>query len=347
MNYLVISDTGDYLPIAIKLASEGHSVKFHVRSKDRRNIGKGIVDLTSNIPKNTDIAILDMPVTHEMAEKLSCRVFTSCEFTDFFTSDKEYFEEICELVEIDHDTKAYPDNSIEGWFNGDRFVLPVFYHTYESRLFPHDVGASVPEGHMGIVSHHEHSFSERFMKLLKKLEPTLKKAGYKGLIRLDLKGDVICRPSFRLHMPTIFEMISQPLSQLIKETVNGDLRYIKTYREKAVAVKISIPPYPYCPRFFWEHGHYHINGKPLFKIDDNNIKHLWLLNVYRDNGTLKSSGHSGDLGYVTSRAGVTFKEAGRRIQRTIHNLNIPDLQYRSDIGFSQNPPYPTHNTDMG
>ena len=334
MNYLVISETGDYLPVAMKLQAEGHNVTFHVRDKERRNIGKGIVECVSNIPKNIDIAILDMPVTFELADKLNCRVFTSCEFTDFFTSDKEYFEEICELIGLDHDTKLYPDNAVEGWFNGDRFVLPIFYHQYKSRFMSHDLGASVPEGHMGIISSHEHTFSDKFNRLLKKMEPTLKKAGYKGLIRLDLHGDKICRPSFRLHIPTIFELISEPLSQLIKETVNGDLRYIKTYREQAVAVKISIPPYPYCPRFFWEHGHYQIAGKTLFKADEHQMKHMWMLNVYRDNGTIKATGHSGDLGYVTSRTGVTFKEAGRRIKRTIQNLNVPDLQYRSDIGFA-------------
>ena len=334
MKYLVISDEGDYLPIAVKLNAEGHSVKFHVRQKDKRNIGKGLVDVTSNIPKNVDIAILDMPITHDLAEKLDCKVFTSCEFTDFFSSDKDYFEEICGLIGLACDTTLYPDNAIEGWFNGDHFVLPVFYHDYKSKMFSGDLGESVPNGHMGIVSHQEHAFSERFTKLLKKLVPILKKSGYRGLIRLDLNGDTVCRPSFRLHMPTIFEMIMSPLSQLIRETVQGDLRYIKTHRESAVAVKISIPPYPYCVKFFAEHGYYQIHGKPLFKVDASQMKHLWMLNVYRDNGTIKSSGHSGDLGYVTSRAGVTVKEAGRRIKRTIENLEVPDLQYRTDIGFA-------------
>ena len=332
MNYLIISEHGDYLPIAIKLKAEGHNVKFHVRQQDKRNIGKGMVDTVSNIPNDVDITICDTYTTAEYAEKLDSEVFVSTSFTDFFCTSRDYFEEICSLLELDHDTSLWPNNSIEGWFNGTRFVLPIFYHTYYSTLFPGNVGSNVEDGYMGIVSDKKYELDDRFKATLKKLEPVLKKAGYRGIMRLEMNGNKVCRPSFRMNIPTLFELIDMPLSYLIKDTVNGKLGYIKTHREKAIGVRISIPPFPYCPRYFWKEGEFTFAGRPLFPFNESQAKHMWMQNVYRDNGTVKASGHSGDLGYVTSRAGSLTKEAVKRIKRTIRNLGVSDIQYRTDIG---------------
>lgn len=333
MKYLIISEHGDYLPIALKLHKEGHNVKFHVRQKDKRNIGKGMVPTVSNIPKDVDITIIDTYTTTEFAEKVPGKVFVASEFTDFFCTSRDYFEDICDLLELDHDTTLFPDNCIEGWFNGDRFVLPIFFHKYYSKLLNGDLGSVVEDGYMGVVSDKKYELGELYQKTLKKLEPVLKKSGYKGIMKLEMKGEKVCRPSFRFNIPTMFEMLDMPLSYLIKDTVNGDLKYIKTGKDRAVGVRISIPPFPYCPRYFWQHGAFQIAGKKLFSPNDEQTKHMWMQNVYRDNGTVMASGHSGDLGYVTSRASQhNLREGMKRIRRTITNLGIQDVQYRTDIG---------------
>jgi len=327
MKYLILSERGDYLPVAIKLKAEGNDVVLIVKDVARKNIGHGLVDTAESWKDvNPDITILDIFKTHPTSRKLDSKVFGASQFGDVFFHRKEYFEEVCTLLDVDHDTSLFPDNAVEAWFNGDRFVLPTFKHTYFTRLMNDDIGGVVNDGWMGV-----HSWTETYLPdVLKKFEPTLKRVEYRGLFRLELNKVIVCHASNKLSIPTLNELLDVPLGKVIEQTVKGTLKHVPSTREKAVSVKISIPPYPYCPKFFWGHGHYNLSGSKLYEYSEPRAKHMWMLNIYKKNGTVLSAGQSGDLGYVTSR-GITLKESRRRIMRTIKNLSIPALQYRSDI----------------
>ena len=327
MKYLILSDRGDYLPIAIKLKQEGNDVTLVIKENARKEIGKGLVDPAQSWKDvDADITILDTGQSHQTARKLNTKTFGNSQFGDVFFYRKDYFENIMGLLDIDYDTSLMPDKAIEAWFNGERFVLPVFYHQFSARFMNDDVGGIVNDGWMGVQSWTEHGLPE----LLGKLEPTLKKVDYRGVFRLELKGKKVCHASNRMYVPTINELMDMPLGKAIEQTVTGKLKHIPCSRERALAVKISVAPYPYCPKFFWGHGHYNLLGKKLYDYSEPQYKHLWALNVYKDKDNILSAGQSGDLGYVTSR-GITLKESRRRIARTIKNLKVPALQYRSDI----------------
>lgn len=327
MKFLILSDRGDYLPVAIKLKAEGNDVTLIIKDVARKNIGTGLVDTAQSWKDvDADIAILDTHQTHSVARKLDSKTFGNSQFGDIFFYRKDYFENIMELLDVKYDTSKMPDRAIEGWFNGDRFVLPIFYHQYSIHLMNDDIGGVVNDGWMGVKSWTDNTLPE----LLGKFAPTLKKVNYKGVFRLELKGDVVCHASNRLFVPTLNELMDIPLGKVIEQTVSGKLKHIPASREKALGVRISIAPYPHCPRFFWGHGLYNLQGTKLYEYSAPQFKHLWALNVYKDNDKILSAGHSGDLGYVTSR-GITLKESRRRIMRTIKNLGISSLQYRSDI----------------
>lgn len=328
MNFLIISEKGDYLPIAIKLKNEGHEVDFYVQEIARRGIGENLVNVVASFKDlSPDIVILDVVKSHQTGRRFTCKVFGMSQFMDQFCYNKTYFEKVCSLLDIDYDTDLLPDRGIECWFNGDRFVLPTFHHKYYPHMMADDVGARISRGYMGVRSHIEHDF----MLILKKLEPALKKSDYRGVLRLEMNGDKACHVTNKLVIPTLFEMLDTPLSKLISMTVNGSLRYVKCNREKGnLAVKISIPPHPYCPKLFWHMPEFVLKDRALYEYSEPQLKHLWPMNVYRANGNMVSNGNSGDLGYVTSR-GITVKESRRRIYRTIDNLKIEHLQYRTDI----------------
>jgi len=333
MKYLIISEKGDYLPIAYKLKQEGKEVYFYIIDHTRRNKGKKLVPVVESYKDLTcDIAILDTPNAYNLHKRMKGEVFGYSEFTDLFSRDKNYFLEIARLLDIPHNPDLIADNGIEGWFNGKRFVLPVIHHKYYTKFFNDDIGDNIAGG-TGVVSVAKWEFNEKYKGSLGKLEETLKRYGYRGLLRLDYSGDKLCKPSDRLSVPTLFELLDMPLNALIEQTVKGRLRHIKMCREKTIAVRVSIPPYPYCCKFFWGHGYYKLEGQPLYDYDEERMKHLWVQNVFRgENGSIVSSGHSGDLGFITARAGLYLsKEGNRRVLRTARNLGIHNLQYRTDI----------------
>ena len=333
MKYLIITDKGDYLPIALKLKREGHEVFFYVKDPHKRNIGLNLVNTVNSFTAlKPDITLIDLPLSHQVSRKVGGKCFGVSEFMDFFCHNKQYFEDICRLADLSYNTQLSSDNSIEAWFNGERFVLPVFHHTYTKKLLAGDTGDTVQDGYMSVTSQAVAKFCKKYENTLGKLSDTLKNVQYSGLVRLELCGDTLCYVTTKLNIPTFLELLDVPLGKIIEQSVGGKLQYIPTHREKAVAIRISVPPFPYCPKFFWGFKLYHMNGMKLYDHNDKQMKHLWCLNVYRgDNGTMLSSGHSGDLGYVTALAGMFMsKEGGRRIKRTISNLGINNLQYRVD-----------------
>jgi len=333
MKYLIISEQGDYLPIAHKLQSEGKEVSLYIIDHTRRNKGKKLVPIIESYKDLTyDIVILDTPNAYNLQKRMKGEVFGYSEFTDLFSRDKNYFLDIVRLLDIPHNPDLVADNGIEGWFNGKRVVLPVLHHKYYTKMFNDNVGDDI-SGYTGVVSHALWEFDKKYKESLGKLEDTLKRYKYRGLLRLDYKGDKLVKPSDRLTSPTFFELLDMPLSALIEQTVKGELKHIKMCREKAMAVRISVPPFPYCPKFFWHWNAYKLEGQPLYDYDEGRMKHLWIQNVFRgDNGSIVASGHSGDLGFITARAGLYMsKEGSRRVLRTAKNLGIYNLQYRTDI----------------
>jgi len=82
-----------------------------------------------------------------------------------------------------------------------------------------------------------------------------------------------------------------------------------------------------------------LNNSTLIEgINENNLKHLWLRDVYVEDNKYYSAKCDGYLMTVTAR-GLTPNKAFRRTHRTIGNLRINNLQYRRDIGEGLNERY--------
>ena len=332
MKFLILSDQGQYLPIALKLQLEKHDVSLYIIDHSYRNIGQGLVPtVDSYLDLSPDITIIDSSKSYQFSKKAKGKIFGVSEFFDTITKNKKYFEQICALIGLEHNANGFPDHSIESWFTGEKFTLPVIHHKYYSELMSGCAGDRVQIGHMGVQSYAVYQFGEYFSKL----SDILSKLEYRGPVRLGISKERVCRIDNRLTTPTLFELLDIPLSKLIDDTVSGRLRYLKCNRDKALAIRISTPPFPYCPKFFWGWNYYKLNGVKLFEYNESQVRHMWLQGVYKEHTKIVSSGHSGDVGYVTSR-GLTLNECMRRAYRTIDKLNIPNMQYRNDIGLDVN-----------
>jgi phosphoribosylamine--glycine ligase len=223
--------------------------------------------------------------------------------------------------------------STEGWFNGERFVIP-FNHTFErKRLFENDKGPQT--GCMGNVVFT--SKGDKLTKLLLlPLEPLLKKVNYIGPI--DINCIISNKQVYFLEVTSrIGYDAIQAFAELLKislydffykiATKQGDFQAGKDYlNQPSIAVRLSVPPYPSKEDVEkWK-------GIRVLKVDEGAAKHVWLSDVMKEDNIEVLAGTDGVIGCVTAR-GLTIRECQRRVYRTIKNIVInQDIQYREDIG---------------
>ena len=223
--------------------------------------------------------------------------------------------------------------STEGWFNGERFILP-FNHTFErKRLFENDKGPQT--GCMGNVVFP--SKGDKLTELLLlPLEPLLKKVSYIGPIDINCiissKQVYFLEVTARIGYDAIqafAELLKIPLYDFFYKvaTKQGDLQEGKDYsNQPAIAVRLSVPPYPS------KEGVEKWKGIRVLKVDEGAAKHIWFSDVMKEEGIEVLAGIDGVIGCVTAR-GLTIRECQRRVYRTVNNVIInQDVQYREDIG---------------
>lgn len=138
----------------------------------------------------------------------------------------------------------------------------------------------------------------------------LSKANYQGPIQLGVS--LKARLSIP-HFAVLSELTLGPLQDII-EGKPVELREDRV----AVAVRVSLPPFPYADRSHLET----FSWTP----PDPMLDHLWLIDYSEGTAGIID----GNLGWV-SAWGEDLREATRRIYRTIDNIPIPSLQYISEI----------------
>ncbi len=220
--------------------------------------------------------------------------------------------------------------STEGWFNGRDWVLP-FNHTFEEkRLMPGGLGPNT--GCMGNVVLATQS-NELTRQTVERLTPFLRQIGYRGPI--DLNAIVNSMGAHVLEITPRFgydaiealtEGLREPLGDLLFEVAAGVKHEMDLpTREPMIAVRLSVPP--------WPHGEPSEAdaGMPLLGLNSENLKHIALTDAMREGDSYLYAAGDGVVAKVTAR-GRTVEEARRRAYRTIRNLSIQDVQYRTDIG---------------
>jgi len=254
-------------------------------------------------------------------------------FTLLLAKSKEYRESI-RLVSSVFSTEGEleppePKFSIGCWFNGIDFVYPVFGIVDDNYFMDRD------KGYPCIMGSTVRIFKEPpkvFTDTLWRIKSCLRGANFRGFIIADcatmegLTEFIDIYPHFRTDsIYAILESIQEEIGRTLVDIFNGGKKSIRCCRyEYAIAVRISVPPYPY-PRPPFESFHKDIKG-----YCEGNARHIWLGEVDRDKkGKWKIAG--GIIGAVTAR-GDSIKECRRRAYRTISNLDIEWLQYRQDVG---------------
>ena len=325
MRFVLCYSRGSLFSIEDKLRKEGHQVT------------KGHMTTTGTL------LISDVPLDPIRCNGEGIGV---SRFTLLLAKSKEYRESIrlasnlFTTEDIPHlglpPTK--PEFSIGCWFNGIDFVFPVFAIVDDNYFMDRD------RGYPCIMGSTVRVFKEPpkiFTDTLWKLKSCLRGANFRGFMIADcatiegLTEFIDVYPHFRADsIYAIMESMQEELGRTLVEIFNGGKKNIRCCKyEYSIAVRISVPPYPY-PRPPFESFRKDIKG-----YCEGNAKHIWLREVDKDEkGRWKIAG--GIIGAVTAR-GDTIKECRRRAYRTISNLDIEWLQYRQDIGMKASEILPT------
>lgn len=232
-------------------------------------------------------------------------------------------QRICDGVEV----------STEGWFNGREFIS--FNHTFEEkRHMVGDLGKMT--GCMGnlVFTCEEDNLVKATVK---KLEPMLKRSGYKGPI--DINAIVTKDKVYGLELTCRFgydaieafmQGLQEPMANVLFETAMGIKKQIEITNDYLMCVRVCRDPYPTDPKLLSKQEQ--DAGMPIMGLTAKDMTHVYLCDSYLDtDGIIRYGGADGVMLKATS-FGRTVEEARTRAYRVVHNIKAIDIQYRTDIG---------------
>lgn len=226
--------------------------------------------------------------------------------------------------------------STEGWFNGRDWVRP-FNHTFEEkRLMEGGLGPNT--GCMGNVVITKES-NRLTRGTVERLAPFLRRIGWKGPVDINCivneTGAYALEATARLGYDAIeglLEGVRLNAGEFFRTIAEGGAERLDITPDAMIVVRLTVPPYPLedVPQAEW--------GEPILGINENNINHLWLCNVFVDRADMlfKTAPADGLVLKASARgeikAGDYTSQCRDRVYRTLGNIRLGSKQYRLDIG---------------
>jgi phosphoribosylamine-glycine ligase len=315
-----ICSTGATLGLAYHLSHEGHTVS-------------ALYGTQGQIPGtfSSDISILDTINDPKVAEQLRNRgikVLGADSWSRLLDIDSFYKHAVIRALDY---IIAPPDTqgirvTVSCLFNGNKFISKMLVFPYK-RMMSCDVGVELDCS--GFLTYFDVNTSKLVDMILTPLERFLKKVSHKGQFSVDCivnKESVyvedISASIFKPYITGVFENTRLSKSDILLRLFDANSSPITHIDPWSCGVLVSVSPYP------------HLIPKEPQKVtgfSPLNLKHLWLVDVVQDGDNWMCGANSGCLGYVTSR-GVSIQEVSRRAYRTLSNIHVESIQYRSDIG---------------
>ena len=220
--------------------------------------------------------------------------------------------------------------STEGWFNGRSFIKP-YNHTFEEKRLLPEAGPNT--GCMGNVVINAGEGNRLVEHTLSRVEPFLRRVGYRGPV--DINCMVTADAAYGLEFTSrigydaieaLMEGLQEPVTDLLFETALGVKKEMELGTDVMIAVRLSKAPWP------MDEPPKDELGMPIAGITEDNIRHLFLTDILRDDdGSYRYAASDGVLMKATAHA-RTVNEARVRVYRTIDAIEYPDKQFRRDIG---------------
>ena len=332
MKRLFITEYGEGRPLAIHCKVKRADVKMYVE-KDI-SVGEGLVELSKNWlddAKDSDVVVVtssNLHRYHAVSNKWTPTVGGS-KFEYQLNTDPNLWKTLYRLAgkEIDIPDNIAEEFAIGTWHGRNGFRLPAAIGKIDKGLLADGKGINVDGMGICVTADVKGSL---FKEFLKPFAQALRRNNFIGFISMLVGFD-----SKQLYPLSIRAGLDSFLIPPIKEITKATLHWFLLELTKksfinsniiphfGIAVNISIPPYPYTD--------IKVHQVPINGYCKENANHIWLIDADKKNGMVRCAGNSGALGYVTA-GGAGMNLAKSRANRTINVLDIPHLQYRTDIG---------------
>ena len=346
MTLLFVSTSGKCLGLARRCATEGYKVNLHIENECCLSVGEGIVDKLSPYRRllnrggecivttanrlfdevKPDLIIFEgngMGKVADYARDENYSVFGNSYWSDCLSNRSGYADNILHRIGIEK-WKGEDGVRVEVgmWWNGLRSLSPFIIFN-EGRFMNDSLGPNINSAGNAIKMAEGKMIDES----IQKIECLLKKTRFRGIISLSLviTKSKILAVSFTtslLYLPSLLEIYKGSVSDLLLSTAESRKPEGKFTTDYALSIFLSIPPFPAVTASS--------PNIPLKGVSPSNLKHLYLMDVCRNGSGYESAGANGSLMWVSAR-GRTVGEAKKRVYKTISNISIPDIQYRTDI----------------
>jgi phosphoribosylamine--glycine ligase len=224
------------------------------------------------------------------------------------------------------------ETAITAFFNGEKFIMPVYMNFENKRFLTGNLG--VMTGEMGTHGFFTFDKLKLFKNTLKKIEEDLKKDGYVGTIDVNciINEDGIWPLEFtsRFGYPLIsliFEALRDHtrVTDLMVGLVNKTLDFIEADDGYQIGVAVCVPTFPYADGF-------ERYGKdiPVMIMKDDMLPHFHTGDLKKDNDIWVAAGSVG-WGFVVTGRGDTIFDAKTQAYSSIKNVLVPNAIYRIDI----------------
>jgi phosphoribosylamine--glycine ligase len=219
--------------------------------------------------------------------------------------------------------------STEGWFNGRAFITP-FNHTFEEKRFlAGNLGCNT--GCMGnvVVARESNKLTKHTVE---RVAPFLKMIGYRGPFDINCivnkEGAYALEATGRMGydaVEALSELLDEPLGDFLFEVATGTKAKAPLGRDSAIAVRLSIPPWPVQKPDGKSHG------EPVLGLTDEVLEHVFLTDVYKEGKAFLTAAGDGVLLKATARS-PNLSVAQRKVYKLLDGIKVSSKQYRNDIG---------------
>jgi len=353
--FTLISKDGDAWSLAQRIQDEGHRAVVYINNKEKREIGNGIVEKSTEqrvlVDENgqvdedaleailhpiPDCVIVDSvyPGMGIVADIIKERYpVVGCSRWGDKVEQVDYGRVVAKAMDIKFlDVPNAMGVSLGILFNG-KDVNGVFFYCLDENLLEGDRGPNTTG--MGITIWLGSKVTKLHGEVIDKVLPVLRRMNHHGLFTVNLSvtesGVSATGFSARLDhrvVSILSEMFKGRIGDLLYGLAVGTTREISTRSHWGMGVSLCLLP---CSLISFS-----LNGKETHftGINRDNQRHIWLQDAW-----VKEGGHfcRNYVGMITARGDEVesyspVRDARRRILRTISNLVIPSVVYRRDVG---------------
>lgn len=311
MKFTIISELDEGLGLAVRLQDEGHTVTMVVVSRGRVTVGKGLVKDRWTGHGLDEEGVVDALRSFDS----NIFVVTHPRLKDIAASLRKGGTRVVGPFESVGETTGFEPFTITMMFDGVNVWNDVFLSIRDVKFLPGNLGPNTSGEGISTWRIHRSHLGE----FVRNVERNYRQTSYQGLV-------VFGEESTNIDvLYTIFELSRRPLGEIIVGLAHGT-RITLGCGVSACAARMSLPPWPYGSRVLTE-------GRQL-DVEPPALKHIWLQNVYKDDGGLKVANGSSTVLWASAYGSFRLdgsSDAPRRVVKTLKNVGLDEKQFRVDV----------------